>query len=98
MDCLSLLQARNSINSVDNIVTTLDIYNDAAQRALHVIRQQYMYDEIEAEVNLVFDQLTVLLTEKIYAFHKDKAATLLLPPGYTLNPDHVDTRKRRFQV
>ena len=63
-----------------------------------MIRQQYMYDEIEAEVNLVFDQLTVLLTEKIYTFHKDKAATLLLPPGYTLHPDQVDTRKRRFQV
>ena len=74
--------------SVDNFITTLDIYNDAAQRvrdacplftfrfclfrvcalqlltltpyaimrafslkALHVIKQQYLYDEIEAEVS-----------------------------------------------
>ncbi len=66
-------------NSVDNFITTLDIYNDAAQRALHVIKQQYLYDEIEAEVNLVFDQLTVLLSDKIYAYYKNTAATLLLP-------------------
>ena len=45
-----VLQESNRINCVDNFITTLDIYNDAAQRALHVIKEQYIYDEIEAEV------------------------------------------------
>lgn len=29
-----------------------DIYNDAANRALHTLKQQFLYNEIEAEVCL----------------------------------------------
>ena len=30
----------------------------------------------------MFDQLTVLLSDKIYSYHKNQAATLLLPEAY----------------
>ena len=43
---------------VENILYAMDIYNDCAHRALHVLQQQFLYDEIEAEANLCFDQLT----------------------------------------
>jgi len=31
----------------------LDIYNDAAQHALYNLHSKYLYDEIEAEVNIL---------------------------------------------
>ena len=33
------------------------IYNDFAEAAIKVFRQQHLFEEIEAGVNLVFDQL-----------------------------------------
>lgn len=52
----------------------LDLYNDAAHRALVSLNQQFLYDEIEAEVNLCFDQLVYKLSEQIYAYFKSQAS------------------------
>lgn len=35
---------------LEKLCFVLDVYNDAASRALHVLEQQFLYDEIEAEV------------------------------------------------
>lgn len=35
-------------------------------RALHELKRQYAYNEVEAEVNLVFEQLMFLLARGIY--------------------------------
>ena len=59
---------------LENLLYVLGIYNDAADSALHVFGQTFLYDEIEAEVNLVFDQLIFLLSDKIYNYMKDIAA------------------------
>ncbi len=40
----------------------LDLYNDSAHYALTVFRKQYLYDEVEAEVNLCFDQVNTIVT------------------------------------
>lgn len=52
----------------------LELYNDSAQRALSSLKQQFLYDEIEAEVNLCFDQLVYKLSEQIYYHYKAQAS------------------------
>ena len=49
----------------------LDIYNDAGSEALCSMGQQYMYDEVEGEMNLVFDQLLYMLNRHLYTYYKN---------------------------
>lgn len=35
---------------LESVLMPFDIYNDAAQHALVVLKQRFLYDEIEAEV------------------------------------------------
>jgi len=51
----------------------LDLYNDSAHYALTVFRKQFLYDEVEAEVNLCFDQFVYKLSEQIFAYYKHLA-------------------------
>lgn len=52
----------------------LDLYNDSAQYALAVFKKQFLYDEVEAEVNLCFDQFVYKLSEQIFAHYKQLSA------------------------
>ncbi|KAL7645445.1 UNVERIFIED_CONTAM: hypothetical protein RMT77_003831 [Armadillidium vulgare] len=56
----------------------LDLYNDSAYYALTHFRKQFLYDEIEAEVNLCFDQFVYKLSEQMFAFYKHLAGSILL--------------------
>lgn len=60
---------------IENVLFLTDIYNDAAQKSLYVLNQQFLYDEIEAEANLVIDQFYFLLSEDIYSYYKALAAS-----------------------
>jgi cytoplasmic FMR1 interacting protein len=53
----------------------LDLYNDAAQLALYELNSQYLFNEIQAEVNLVYDQLVFHLEAEMYGYYKDWAAS-----------------------
>ncbi|KAH9326418.1 hypothetical protein KI387_006596, partial [Taxus chinensis] len=37
---------------LESLLMPFDIYNDSAQHALHVLKQRFLYDEIEAEIAL----------------------------------------------
>ncbi len=63
---------------VPQVLYILDLYNDAAQRALYEFNSQYMFNEIQAEVNLAYDQLVFHLEMGIYGFYKDWAASTML--------------------
>lgn len=63
---------------MESILYPLDVYNDAAYRALFVLQRKFLYDEIEAEVNLVFDQLIYKLSDQIYSYFKILASNILL--------------------
>lgn len=63
---------------IENVLYVLDIYNDAAYRSLYILNQQYLYDEVEAEANLVIDQLYFILSDEIYSYYKNSAASSLL--------------------
>ncbi|XP_026675892.1 cytoplasmic FMR1-interacting protein [Diaphorina citri] len=60
------------------VLYPLDLYNDSAHYALTVFRKQFLYDEVEAEVNLCFDQFVYKLSEQIFAHYKQLAASMLL--------------------
>jgi cytoplasmic FMR1 interacting protein len=60
------------------ILYPLDLYNDSAHYALTVFKKQFLYDEIEAEVNLCFDQFVYKLSEQIYGYYKHLAGTIML--------------------
>lgn len=60
---------------IESLLFVLDLYNDSAQYALTVLKRKFLYDEIEAEVNLIFEQLVHLLAEKIYLYYRYKASS-----------------------
>ena len=82
-------------NMLGNILYAMDVYNDAAHRALHVLGQQFIYDEIEAEVNLVFDQLIALVCDTLFSYHKDVAAGTLLDKPYRERIENLKRVKSR---
>jgi cytoplasmic FMR1 interacting protein len=45
-------QQEQSPAMLSYICYPLDCYNDAAYRALHIMKQRFLYDEIEAEVSV----------------------------------------------
>lgn len=52
----------------------LDLYNDAADYALKKFRKQFLYDEVEAEVNLCFDQFVFKLSDAVFMHYKQLAS------------------------
>ncbi|KAK4336866.1 hypothetical protein RND71_044022 [Anisodus tanguticus] len=60
------------------VLYPLDLYNDSANYALSKFAKQFLYDEVEAEVNLGFDQFLYKLSEQIFAYYKHIAASILL--------------------
>ncbi|KAF7045827.1 hypothetical protein CFC21_054895 [Triticum aestivum] len=60
---------------LESILIPLDLYNDSAQHALTYLKQRFLYDEIEAEVDLSFDLLVQKLNEVIFTYYKSCAAS-----------------------
>uniref|UniRef100_A0A8C5P959 Cytoplasmic FMR1-interacting protein n=1 Tax=Leptobrachium leishanense TaxID=445787 RepID=A0A8C5P959_9ANUR len=63
---------------MEYVLYSLDLYNDSAHYALTKFKKQFLYDEIEAEVNLCFDQFVYKLADQIFAQYKTVAGSLLL--------------------
>eukprot|EP00079_Xenopus_tropicalis_P033359 XP_017947130.1 PREDICTED: cytoplasmic FMR1-interacting protein 1 isoform X3 [Xenopus tropicalis] len=63
---------------MEYVLYSLDLYNDSAHYALTKFKKQFLYDEIEAEVNLCFDQFVYKLADQIFAHYKVVAGGLLL--------------------
>ena len=102
-----------NLSLMESIFFPLDIYNDAAHRCLHTLQQKFLFDEIEAEVNLCFDQLVFKLSSQIFLSFKTRAASVLLDKefkscmfkehpavklGVPKSRDEVLLRMRHFQV
>ena len=60
------------------LLYAFDAYTDAGHQALSLHRQQHLYVEIEAEANLLFDQMLYALSEQLFAHHKTRAAAAVL--------------------
>eukprot|EP00163_Fabomonas_tropica_P004632 TRINITY_DN1407_c0_g1_i1.p1 TRINITY_DN1407_c0_g1~~TRINITY_DN1407_c0_g1_i1.p1 ORF type:complete len:1349 (+),score=375.75 TRINITY_DN1407_c0_g1_i1:400-4047(+) len=90
-----ILNERNS-SLMESIFYPLDLYNDAANIALHDMKQQFLFDEIEAELNLAFDQLVFKLSDQIYTHFKTVASCLILDKPYKKQLDNVLKGGNRF--
>ena len=55
---------------VEQLLYALDIYNDAARRALYDLNTQFLFDEVQAEVNVAYDQLVFQLDSEVYGHYK----------------------------
>lgn len=67
-----------------NLKKPLDLYSDSGHFALTKFRKQFLYDEIEAEVNLCFDQFVNKLSKQIFEHYKCRAAAMLLDMQYQM--------------
>ena len=67
---------------LDYVLVPFDIYNDASMLALTSLRKRYLYDEIEAELNLAFDQFLFMLSDHAFTSFKTKASRQLLDNSY----------------
>lgn len=67
---------------LESVLMPFDIYNDAAQHALVVLKQRFLYDEIEAEVDNCFDIFIAKLCDTIFTYYKSWAASELLDPSF----------------
>eukprot|EP00835_Amoeboradix_gromovi_P001990 NODE_103_length_20051_cov_0.229401.p2 type:complete len:654 gc:universal NODE_103_length_20051_cov_0.229401:2953-4914(+) len=54
------------------------IYNDAAHEALYNLNLSYLFDEVEAEANLVFDQLIFKYSEMVFSHFKTRSSRMLI--------------------
>eukprot|EP01028_Stygiella_incarcerata_P001157 TRINITY_DN1183_c1_g1_i1.p1 TRINITY_DN1183_c1_g1~~TRINITY_DN1183_c1_g1_i1.p1 ORF type:complete len:1309 (+),score=317.31 TRINITY_DN1183_c1_g1_i1:160-4086(+) len=71
-----------SVPWIEMIFYPIMIYNDVANSSLMLFKKQHLYDEIEVEMNLVFDQMMFKLTEAIYTHAKVQASSILLNKNY----------------
>lgn len=62
----------------EKLLFLLDIYNDTAAHTFSIFHKQSLYEEVEAECNLVTDQLNFFLCEEIYLYYKQLAAEKVL--------------------
>ncbi|MGH0116617.1 UNVERIFIED_CONTAM: hypothetical protein FKN15_012212 [Acipenser sinensis] len=63
---------------MEYVLYPLDLYNDSGYYTLTKFKKQFLYDEIEAEVNLCFDQFVYKLADQIFAYYKAMAGSVLL--------------------
>ena len=77
-----LISTSNSLSTKACIFYTMDLYNDAAHVALTSLHQQYLYDEVQAELHVSFEQLVFHLSEAIFKYHLILANERLLKKGY----------------
>jgi hypothetical protein len=91
--------AVENFSYVELLYYPLELYNDAASFALNSLQSQYMYDEIEAEVNLCFDQLVFEITQAVFAFAKAQATSNMLDKGFKARLVASDpSSKHRYDV
>ncbi|XP_076936600.1 protein PIR-like, partial [Bidens hawaiensis] len=84
---------------LESVLMPFDIYNDSAQHALVVLKQRFLYDEIEAEVDNCFDIFVSRLCESIFTHYKSWAASELLDPSFLFtldNGEKFSVRPMRF--
>ncbi|XP_065670394.1 cytoplasmic FMR1-interacting protein 1 homolog isoform X3 [Hydra vulgaris] len=89
-----ILQASDAA-MMEYVLIPLDLYNDSADCALNRFKKQFLYDEVEAEVNLCFDQFVFRLSEDIYSHYKQLASSIYLNKRFRseLEKRYIDEKR-----
>ncbi|XP_064636208.1 cytoplasmic FMR1-interacting protein-like isoform X2 [Lineus longissimus] len=77
---------------MEYILYPLDLYNDSASYALTIFKKQFLYDEVEAEVNLCFDQFVYKLSDHVFAYYKHLAGSIMLDKRFRAECAQLGTR------
>nr|XP_002730808.1 PREDICTED: cytoplasmic FMR1-interacting protein 2-like [Saccoglossus kowalevskii] len=80
---------------MEYVLYPLDLYNDSAHYTLNFFKKQFLYDEVEAEVNLCFDQFVYKLSDQIFAYYKQQAGYLLLNKKFKNDWNKFYTEKEK---
>ncbi|KAG1699375.1 Cytoplasmic FMR1-interacting protein [Nymphon striatum] len=86
-----ILKTKSS-SMMESVLYPLDLYNDSAHYALTKFKKQFLYDEVEAEVNLCFDQFVYKLSEQIFAYFKHLAGSIVLDKRFRAECAREETR------
>lgn len=77
------------IGLLESALMSFDIYNDAAQQALVILKQRFLYDEIEAEVTLLESSLHLpnftYVHQSLYSADSYGVTTFLIPSNEIRN-------------
>jgi len=76
---------------IECVLYPFDLYNDSAFHALTVFKKQFLFDEVEAEVNLCFDQFVYKLSEQVYAYYKHLAGYISLDKDFRQHCQNLGT-------
>ncbi|XP_023515851.1 protein PIR isoform X3 [Cucurbita pepo subsp. pepo] len=82
-----VLESQNA-GLIESALFPLDIYNDSAQHALVTLKQRFLYDEIEAEVDHCFDIFVTKLCDSIFTHYKSWAAREMLDSSFLFAIDN----------
>ncbi|KAF7142617.1 hypothetical protein RHSIM_Rhsim05G0168900 [Rhododendron simsii] len=89
----------HSTGLLESVLMPFDIYNDSARQALAVLKQRFLYDEIEAEVDHCFDIFVSKLCDTIFTYYKSLAASSLLDSSFLFsieNGEKFSVQPMRF--
>ncbi|KAG5549651.1 hypothetical protein RHGRI_014828 [Rhododendron griersonianum] len=78
----------HSTGLLESVLMPFDIYNDSARQALAVLKQRFLYDEIEAEVDHCFDLFVSKLCDTIFTYYKSLAASSLLDSSFLFSVEN----------
>lgn len=75
-----LLRITDRVELHDFFFYPLELYNDAASLAVQRYHSRYLYNEIDAEVRLCIEMITILFADTFYQINREQAAGIELPP------------------
>ncbi|CAD5111304.1 DgyrCDS622 [Dimorphilus gyrociliatus] len=75
---IDFLVEHNKSEYVEYVFYAFDLYNDSADYALNVFKKKFLYEEIEAEVDLCFEQFLYKLCDHMYNYYRTLAGSLTL--------------------
>uniref|UniRef100_A0AC35U6R8 Cytoplasmic FMR1-interacting protein n=1 Tax=Rhabditophanes sp. KR3021 TaxID=114890 RepID=A0AC35U6R8_9BILA len=84
-----ILTSNEAPHLMEYVLYQLDLYNDASNFALTKFKKQFLYDEVEAEVNLCFDQFIFKLSEAVFIHYKQLASSYLLDKQFKTRCDEI---------
>lgn len=70
---IDFLVEHNKSQYVEYVFYAFDLYNDSADYALNVFKKKFLYEEIEAELHLCFEQFIYKLCDHMYNYYRTLA-------------------------
>eukprot|EP00834_Sanchytrium_tribonematis_P007659 NODE_728_length_4389_cov_0.864569.p1 type:complete len:999 gc:universal NODE_728_length_4389_cov_0.864569:380-3376(+) len=87
---MDFMLSQSSPEYTEFLLVPFSIYNDAAHESLYKLNLAYLFDEVEAEANLVFDQFIFKYSEIVFSHFKTRSSRMLIEQEI----DYVDPNSK----